>query len=91
LNFEYDIAQPGGRTPLDGINASNKTVAGYQSCQLVNRKQTEMSRAVSVLPGKLMTGISGVPKGGGFQPPEIPKALQNHAKLNPIVKTVKNC
>jgi len=23
--------------------------------------------------------------------PEIPKALQNHAKLNPIVKTVKNC
>jgi len=31
---------------------------------------------------------------GGFQtppPPEIPKALQNCAKLNPIVKTVKNC
>ena len=28
---------------------------------------------------------------GGFKPPpEIPKALQNHAKLNPIVKTVKN-
>jgi len=24
-------------------------------------------------------------------PPEIPKALQNLAKLNPIVKTVKNC
>ena len=24
-------------------------------------------------------------------PPEIPKAFQNHAKLNPIVKTVKNC
>ena len=23
-------------------------------------------------------------------PPEIPKALQNRAKLNPIVKTVKN-
>jgi len=31
--------------------------------------------------------------GGGVQPPppEIPKALQNRAKLNPIVKTVKNC
>ena len=33
--------------------------------------------------------------GGGFgeskPPPEIPKALQNRAKLNPIVKTVKNC
>jgi hypothetical protein len=24
-------------------------------------------------------------------PPEIPKALQNRAKLNPFVKTVKNC
>ena len=24
-------------------------------------------------------------------PPEIPKALQNRAKLNPIVKNVKNC
>ena len=24
-------------------------------------------------------------------PPEIAKALQNRAKLNPIVKTVKNC
>ena len=29
---------------------------------------------------------------GVFNPPhEIPKALQNRAKLNPIVKTVKNC
>ena len=37
---------------------------------------------------------SGVPRAGvwGVQtPPEIPKALQNRAKLNPIVKTVKNC
>ena len=38
---------------------------------------------------------SGVTRGGvwGVQPSpptEIPKALQNHAKLNPIVKTVKN-
>ena len=24
-------------------------------------------------------------------PPEIPKALQNRVKLNPIVKTVKGC
>jgi len=31
-------------------------------------------------------------EGGGDLPhPEIPKALQNRAKLNPIVKTVKNC
>ena len=28
---------------------------------------------------------------GVFNPPEIPKALENRAKLNPIVKTVKNC
>ena len=33
---------------------------------------------------------SGVPRGGVLTPPpEIPKALQNRAKLNPIVKTVK--
>ena len=35
---------------------------------------------------------SGAYWGGGFKPPpEIPKVLQNRAKLNPIVKTVKNC
>ena len=36
---------------------------------------------------------SGVPRGGSsnLPPPEIPKALQNRAKINPIVKTVKNC
>ena len=37
---------------------------------------------------------SGEPRGGVgvFNPPsEIPKALQNRAKINPIVKTVKNC
>jgi len=41
-----------------------------------------------------MPTTSGVPMGGvwGVQTlPEIPKALQNQAKLNPIVKTVKNC
>ena len=40
------------------------------------------------------TPSSGVPRGDlGFQPPppEIPKGLQNRTKLNPIVKTVKNC
>jgi len=41
-----------------------------------------------------MVVTSGVPVGGGLgvqilPPPEIPKALQNRAKLNPIVKTVK--
>jgi len=41
-----------------------------------------------------MKETSGVPRGvfGGFKPPrEIPKALQNRAKIKPIVKTVKNC
>ena len=28
---------------------------------------------------------------GGLNPSKIPKALQNRARLNPIVKTVKNC
>ena len=32
----------------------------------------------------------GVLGGSNPPPPEIPKALQNRAKLNPIVKTVKN-
>ena len=42
--------------------------------------------------GKCSPKDSGVPRGvWGFNPPEIPKALQNRAKLNPIVKTVKNC
>jgi len=39
-------------------------------------------------------GASGVPRGGfgGVQiPPEIPKALQNRAKLSPIMKNGKNC
>ena len=36
-------------------------------------------------------GGGGVWGGGSTPPPEIPKALQNRAKLNPIVKTVKNC
>ena len=33
-------------------------------------------------------------EGGGLgveTPPKIPKVLQNHVKLKPIVKTVKNC
>ena len=36
-------------------------------------------------------GGGGVFKHTHTPPPEIPKALQNRAKLNPIVKTVKNC
>ena len=42
-----------------------------------------------------VSSTSGVPRGGfgEFNPPprKILKALQNRAKLNPIVKIVKNC
>ena len=43
--------------------------------------------------GRVMDWISGVLGGLGVltPPPEIPKALQNRAKLNSSVKTVKNC
>jgi len=47
--------------------------------------------------GCFIVAGSGVTRGKGVggsnpsPPPEIPKALQNRAKLNPIVKTVKNC
>ena len=55
----------------------------------------------NVVPKSSMTGGKTTPsltqwrtgEGGGLgrlKPPEIPKALQNHAKLNPIVKTAKN-
>ena len=45
--------------------------------------------------GKCSPEDSGVPRGGWrvqthLPPTEIPKALQNRAKINPIVKTVKN-
>jgi len=36
-------------------------------------------------------GVGGGGRGVQNPPSEIPKALQNRAKLDPIVKTVKNC
>ena len=54
-----------------------------------------MSNTKEKFQGKKETPIfSGVPRGGlGYStpPPEIPKALQNRAKITTIVKTVKNC
>ena len=46
--------------------------------------------------GLILTHYKSVAyRGGGVwcvqPPPEIPKAFQNRAKINPIVKTVKNC
>jgi len=43
---------------------------------------------------KMLLSGCGVPRGGGEvvqTPLEFPKAHQNLAKLNPTVKTVKNC
>jgi len=65
-----------------------KTSNVQQNC-LGARKKVKWSVVCLVV-------ISGVPRGGwglGVQtpPPKILKALQNRAKLNPIVKTVKNC
>ena len=40
------------------------------------------------IPHAIKQGCTGW---GGSTPPEIPKALQNRAKLNPIVNNVKNC
>ena len=46
-----------------------------------------------LVPIPIVCCVSGVPRGeGGIKPPppsEIPKALQNRAKLNPIVKLLK--
>ena len=46
---------------------------------------------ITVYKMHIIHSYSGVPRGGFgvFKPPpEIPKALQNRAKLKPIVKTV---
>jgi len=56
---------------------------------------TERNRLVFLLTTVLYTvayrGGGGWGVLGVQTPSEIPKALQNRAKLNPIVKTVKNC
>jgi len=62
--------------------------------RLAGRNARKPERWKRLLLRITVTLISGVPRGvWGVQPspPEIPKALQNRAKLNPIVKTVKNC
>ena len=64
----------------------------FETCEL---KYTKVqSRLLFYMPGKLFSYVKGrqwrTEGGWGFNPPpKIPKALQNRAKLNPIVKTVK--
>ena len=66
------------------------TVIGRFVCYCMRKAGTRISETYRTeLSG---THTSGVPRGGVQPPPpDIPKAHQNRAKLNPIVKTVKNC
>jgi len=61
----------------------------------VLQSTTVFTQHMSSIFDELIAAHSGVPRGrGGLDsstPPEIPKALQNRAKLTPTVKTVKNC
>ena len=72
------------------ISLAARTYIGSRSNLAAARHSGE-----SVCSWKTLVIASNVPWGGevwGVQtPPEIPKALQNRAKLNPIVQTVKNC
>ena len=55
---------------------------------------TETTRFIKLWQEWPVLYINGVPRGGfgcSNTPPEIPKALQNRTKLNPILKTVKHC
>jgi len=59
-----------------------------------NTERSGRERGMEKLPVAKISRVTGGGGGGGFKPPpppEIPKALQNRANLNPIVKTVKNC
>jgi len=63
------------------------TYNATEDCALRNR-----SNAPSQITNALQSNQWRTEGGFGVQIPlEIPKALQNRAKLNPIVKTVKNC
>jgi len=61
----------------------------------MDRNGTLLGNAFTISPQKFFrynqwrTEVGGL--GCSTPPPEIPKALQNRVKLNPTVKTVKNC
>jgi len=57
----------------------------------MNSVTLTMDSALLLLLLLLPVAYRGVGFGGFKPPPEIPNALQNRAKLNPIVKTAKNC
>jgi hypothetical protein len=70
-------------------------VSTYTQCDTCVLRTLDSWRIQLQKPSVELTAVAyrGGGEGLGFQPPpphEIPKALQNHAKLNLIVKTVKN-
>jgi len=54
-------------------------------------KRHNLTPSLKVLCGVTSVAYRGGGVWGGSNPSKIPKALQNRAKLNSIVKTVKNC
>jgi len=62
--------------------------------QPAGARQSELSRQYVEPLQERLDDSTGVPGGGwGWvkHPPPIPKTLPNRAKLNLIVKTIKNC
>jgi len=67
------------------------TYNATEDCALRNRSNSP-SLITNALQSKQLRTEGGGREGWGVQTPlEIPRALQNLAKLSPIVKTVKNC
>ena len=74
--------------PLVVLMVCSCLEGGFMVCNDVRRYIV----FISVFVSSLLFTVAYRGGGWGFKPsPEIPKALQNGAKLNPIVKTVKNC
>ena len=77
LNGERERSDISGVRQFGYRNQQNKTVMSINS---------EIGLFAVAYRGRVeVWGVQTPP------PPEIPKALQNRAKLIPIVKTVKNC
>jgi len=84
-------------------NTCSSSSAGIWNSYFLNVNETRYSVNLLVLSCVQQMSQCACPhnvpvvyRGGGVgvfnpPPPKIPKALQNGAKLNPIVKTVKNC
>ena len=86
--YADDVNILGGSVHTVKGNAEAVVVTSKDDGPEVNADRTNYMVKYLVTSGVWRVGGFGV-----FKPPptEIPKALQNRAKLNPTVKTVKNC